>query len=76
MAFTIHQTKTYLSKLIKQAQKGKDVTIANGKKPVAKIVAIGVEVKKRVPGRFAGEGWVADDAFAPLTEQELKEMGL
>jgi antitoxin (DNA-binding transcriptional repressor) of toxin-antitoxin stability system len=76
MPYTIHQTKTNLSKLIKEAQKGKDVVIANGKKPVAKIVAIGMDVKKRVPGRFEGEGWIADDAFAPLSDRELEDMGL
>lgn len=76
MAYTMHQAKTNLSKLIKEAQAGKEVIIANGKKPVAKIVAIGSEAKKRVPGRFEGEGRVADDAFAPLTDEELKQMGL
>lgn len=76
MPYTVHQAKTNLSKLIKEAQQGKEVIIANGKKPVAKIIAIGPDLKKRVPGRFEGEGWVADDAFAPLTDRELKEMGL
>jgi antitoxin (DNA-binding transcriptional repressor) of toxin-antitoxin stability system len=75
MAYTIHQAKTSLSKLIQEAQEGKEVVIANGKKPVAKIVAIGADVKKRVPGRFEGEGWFAPDAFDPLTEQELKDLG-
>jgi len=75
MAYTMHQAKTNLSKLIKEAQKGKDVVIANGKKPVAKIVAIGSEKRKRVPGRFEGEGWLADDFFAPLTDKELEDLG-
>jgi len=75
MPYTMHQAKTNLSKLIKEAQKGKEVIIANGKKPVAKIIAIGPDVKKRVAGRFEGEGWVAEDAFAPLTDHELKELG-
>jgi antitoxin (DNA-binding transcriptional repressor) of toxin-antitoxin stability system len=72
----MHQAKTNLSRLIKEAQQGKEVIIANGKKPVAKIVAIAGDVKERVPGRFEGQGWISDDFFAPLTDQELKEMGL
>ncbi len=76
MAYTVHQAKTNLSKLIKEAQAGKEVIIANGKRPVAKIVAIGPDAKKRTPGVLEGQGWVADDAFAPLTDAELKDMGL
>lgn len=75
MTYTIHQAKTNLSKLIQEAQEGKDIVIANGKKPVAKIIGIGTEVKKRVPGRFEGEGWISPDAFDPLTDQELKDLG-
>jgi prevent-host-death family protein len=75
MPYTMHQAKTNLSKLIKEAQNGKEVIIANGKKPVAKIVAIGPDVKKRVPGRFEGQGWLSDDFFAPLTDEELKDLG-
>jgi prevent-host-death family protein len=75
MPYTVHQAKTNLSRLIKEAQEGKEVIIANGKKPVAKIVAIGPQTKKRTPGRFEGEGWLADDFFAPLTDQELKDLG-
>jgi antitoxin (DNA-binding transcriptional repressor) of toxin-antitoxin stability system len=71
----MHQAKTNLSKLIKEAQEGKEVIIANGKKPVAKIVAIGADAKKRVPGKLAGTGWFSPDYFAPLTDQELKDLG-
>ena len=75
MAYTMHQAKTNLSKLIKEAQQGKEVIIANGKKPVARIVAIGPETKKRIPGRFEGQGRLADDFFAPLTDKELEDLG-
>ena len=75
MPYTMHQAKTNLSKLIKEAQQGKEVIIANGKEPVAKIVAIGPELKKRVPGRLRGQIWYSPDAFDPLTDQELKDLG-
>jgi antitoxin (DNA-binding transcriptional repressor) of toxin-antitoxin stability system len=35
MTYTVHQAKTNLSRLIKEAQNGKEVVIARGKQPVA-----------------------------------------
>jgi prevent-host-death family protein len=75
MAYTVHQAKTNLSKLIEEALEGKDVVITRGKKPVAKIVGIGAQQKKRIPGRFKGQICYTPDAFDPLTDQELKDLG-
>ncbi len=38
--YTMHEAKTNLSKLVEQVQNGEMVIIANGKKPVAKLVPI------------------------------------
>jgi prevent-host-death family protein len=74
--YTVHKTKTYLSKLLRKVEKGEEVIIARGKKPVAKIVSLdGDKPKKRIPGRWKGKLSYADDAFAPLTNAELKELG-
>jgi prevent-host-death family protein len=73
---TIHETKTNLSKLIKKAEAGEEVIIAKGKKPVAKIVAIADAQKKRVLGGFEGKVWASEDAFAPLSDDELRDWGL
>jgi antitoxin (DNA-binding transcriptional repressor) of toxin-antitoxin stability system len=75
MKYTVHQTKTNLSRILQEASAGKEVVIARGKEPVAKIVAIGSGLKKRVPGRLAGKISATPDAFAPLTDRELKELG-
>ncbi len=75
MKYTVHQAKTNLSRLLEEASQGKDVVIARGQKPVAKLVAIGAARKKRVPGRLAGKISATADAFAPLTGQELKDLG-
>ena len=40
MAYTVHQAKTHFSRLLKEAEAGKEVVVMRGKKPVAKIVAI------------------------------------
>jgi prevent-host-death family protein len=76
MSYTVHQAKTNLSRLIKEAQRGKEVVITRGKDPVAKLVPISERPKKRVPGRLKGLISWEPDAFAPLTEEELREWGL
>jgi prevent-host-death family protein len=75
MKYTVHQAKTNLSKLLEEAKTGTEVVIAKGKEPVAKLIAIGSSRKNRVPGRLAGKISASADAFAPLSDQELKELG-
>lgn len=75
MKYTVHQAKTNLSRLLEEAASGKEVIIARGKEPVAQLVAIGKARKKREPGSMAGQITYTDDAFAPLTEQELSDLG-
>lgn len=74
MSYTMHQAKTNLSRLIREAQKGKEVVITRGKEPVAKIIPINAP-KKRVPGSMKGLIWSAPDAFDPLTDEEMRELG-
>ncbi len=47
---SISEAKTQLSKLIARAERGEEVTIRRGNKPVAKLVAI---VPRRSSGRSA-----------------------
>lgn len=49
--------------------------IARGDEPVAKLIAIGTARRKRIPGKLTGEISATPDAFAPLTGQELKDLG-
>ena len=79
MTYTVHQAKTHFSRLLKEAEAGKDVVVTRGKKPVAKIVAIkpvaGEEVPFRLLGAYRGKVTWTDDAFEPLTDKELVELG-
>ena len=80
MAYTIHQAKTQFSRLVKEAEEGREVIIMRGKKPVAKISAIRPAAKPEVPFRLLGAyrgkiSW-SDDAFEPLSDQELRDMGM
>jgi len=73
--YTVHEAKTNLSQLIKKACDGQEVIIARGKKPVVKLVPIGNQAKKRIPGGFEGKISWTPDAFDPLTEEEMRELG-
>jgi prevent-host-death family protein len=73
---TIHQAKTNLSRLIKKVAAGKEVIIARGKTPVAKLVALKSAAKKRVPGRLKGKLRLHPGFFAPMTAKELAEWGI
>jgi len=75
MSYTVHQAKTNLSRLIKEAEKGSEVVITRGKKPVAKLVPITSASKKRIPDMMKGQLWSAPDAFDPLTDEEMREVG-
>jgi antitoxin (DNA-binding transcriptional repressor) of toxin-antitoxin stability system len=72
---TIHKAKTQLSRLIEKACQGEEIIIARGKTPVVKLVALPVTDTKRIPGLWKEKISCAADAFDPLTDQELKDLG-
>lgn len=72
---TIHKAKTNLSQLIERACNGEEIIIARGKKPMVRLVAIREKRVPRKPGALKGKISYTDDAFAPLTDQELKDLG-
>ena len=64
----VHEAKTHLSRLLEQARQGEEVIIAKAGKPVARLVAIKEERKRRVPGTARGQIRIAVDFDAPLPE--------
>lgn len=72
---TIHKAKTQLSRLIEKACRGEEIVIARGKKPVVRLVAIQDKKGQRKPGVWKGKISYTSDAFAPLTDGELKDLG-
>jgi prevent-host-death family protein len=83
MAYTVHQAKTHFSRLLKEAEAGQEVVVMRGKKPVAKIVAIDQpnqpkteDLPFRLIGAYRGRISWDEDAFDPMTDQELIESGL
>jgi prevent-host-death family protein len=73
--FTIHKAKTNLSRLIEKACRGEEIVISRGSRPVVRLVAIEEERGSRQPGAWKGKIEVREDAFAPLSEQELRDLG-
>jgi prevent-host-death family protein len=70
-SFTIHQAKTNLSKLIKNACKGEEIIITRGSKPVARLVAVGEVRGMRRPGSLKGQLHVGPEFFEPLNAEEI-----
>ena len=79
MPYTVHQAKTHFSRLLKEAEAGKEVIVMRGSKPVARIVPIeppGVDKPPfRYIGAFKGLVHADDSAFDPLTDEQLVEYG-
>ena len=75
---TIHQTKTHLSRMLKEVQAGETIVILNGSTPVAKLTPLDLPVARRpkVGTRTSPPVRYSSDAFRPLSAEELQEWGL
>ena len=74
-AFTVHDAKTNLSRLIAAALAGEDVVIARGKVPVARLVPIEPRGQRRFGALKGAIAW--DDGFDhPLPDTELEGWSL
>lgn len=70
----IHEAKTQLSRLVKEAAKGKEIVIAIAGKPAARLVPLeAAPTKRRKPGRLKGKIRIADDFDAPLPDDLLEQ---
>lgn len=77
MAYTVHQAKTHFSRLLKEAEAGKEVVLTRGKTPVAKIVPIeSIVSRKALAGAYPKTMHWDDDAFDPMTDEKLIQCGL
>jgi prevent-host-death family protein len=65
----IYEAKTQLSKLVEQAASGKDIVIARGGKPVARLTRLETPARKIRFGVLKGKVTVAKDFDAPLSAE-------
>lgn len=70
----IYQAKTQLSKLVEQAAAGMDVSIARGRKPVARLTRLQAPQRKIRFGGLKGKVKVARDFDAPLPDELLHNL--
>mgnify|MGYP001565888633 CR=1 FL=1 len=75
---TTHEAKTHLSRLLGDVERGEEIIICRGDRPVARLVPAEPVSKSKRPkvGTITSSGSVSEDAFAPLSEEELKEWGI
>lgn len=76
---TIHEAEANLSTLMARVLAGEDVVIARDQDPEVRLVPVegaSPPRKRRQPGSMKGMFEVDDAAFAPLTDEELKDWGI
>ncbi len=76
---SIDEASSNLPKVLAEVEAGTEIIIARGDKPVARLTKL-PESRRRGP-RPVGQTLhppfhIPDEAFAPLTDEELKEWGL
>ena len=76
---TIEEARTELPQVLDEVEAGAEAIIARGEKPIARLVPIADLPDRRRPkvGVLRGAPFqIPVEAFAPLTDDELKEWGL
>lgn len=74
MQVNIYEAKTRLSELVEQARQGETIIIAKAGTPMARLVPLQGEPKRRIRyGLMKGEIEIADDFDAPLPEDVLAD---
>lgn len=69
MQVNVHEAKTHFSKLLERVAQGEEIVIARAGKAIARLVPI-ERTRQRSPGRYAGQGYIAEDFDAPLRDVE------
>lgn len=57
----MHEAKTTLSRLVERARAGEEIIIGKAGEPLVKLVPVKRRTKPRVPGKWRGKVWIADD---------------
>ena len=76
---TVAEAQSELPHVLEEVEAGAEVIIARGEKPIARLVRIADAPDRGRPkvGQLRGAPFhVPDAAFAPLSDDELKEWGL
>ena len=69
----IHEAKTTLSKLVARAEAGEEIVLTRGGVPVARLAPLRAAPRGVTFGAWSDMPTIADEAFAPMTDEELHE---
>lgn len=72
----IHEAKTHLSRLVEEAAGGEEILIAKAGKPVARLVALAQEGRRRKPGSMKGRIKMLDNFDDPLPPDIARAFGI
>lgn len=72
---TVHEAKTHLSRLLEHVEKGEEIVIARGRKPVARLVPVSRAEGGRRFGTLRGQIEVGPAFFDALPDDELEHWG-
>jgi len=70
---SVHEAKAHFSELLKRVEAGETVVVTRYNKPVVEIRRVSEPRREIRIGAYDGEFEIPDDAFAPLTEEELED---
>lgn len=70
---SVHEAKAHFSEVLRRVEAGETVVVTRHDRPVAELKPYGQPRRRVQIGAFDGEFEIPDDAFAPLTEEELKD---
>jgi prevent-host-death family protein len=69
----VHEAKTHLSRLLARVERGEEIVIARGGRPVARLLPYDQPAQRRLLGQDRGKVWIADDFDAPLPDDILAD---
>lgn len=69
----IHEAKTHLSRLLVRVERGEEIVIARGGRPIARLLPFQPPGRARVLGVDRDVVRIADDFDAPLPDDLLAE---
>ncbi|GAB4485283.1 MAG: type II toxin-antitoxin system prevent-host-death family antitoxin [Thermodesulfovibrionales bacterium] len=68
----VHEAKTHLSRLLGEVESGREIVIAKSGKPMARLVPVAKQPKRRRPGTAKGKITISDSFYKPLPEDMLE----
>jgi prevent-host-death family protein len=72
-SMAVHEAKAHFSEILRRVEAGETIVVTRHNRVVAEIKP--AQTESRVPriGLYEGEFDAPDEAFAPLTDEELKD---